>query len=254
MPRYAFLVEYDGAPFAGWQRQSGQPSVQQSIEEALSHLEPGPTTIAGAGRTDTGVHARGQVAHVDLSKTWDPFKLGQALNAHLRPLPVAIRACAGVSDDFHARFSAIRRDYRYRIIVRSAPLALDRGFAWQVPNLDQIAAMRQAASHLIGQHDFPTFRSVHCQALSPLKTLDKIDIEHDGETVDFHLSARSFLHNQVRSIIGTLERVGAGRWSPENVANALKAKDRSACGPVAPPDGLTLMNVGYPSDPFVPAT
>ena len=254
MPRYAILIEYHGAPFAGWQRQSGQPSVQQSMEDALTRLTGTDVSIAGAGRTDTGVHARGQVAHVDLSKPWEPFRLSQALNAHLRPLPVAILDCALVADDFHARFSAIRRDYRYRIVRRRAPLALDKGLAWQVPNLDQIAAMREAAAHLVGYHDFTTFRSTQCQALSPLKTLDKIDIEVRDETVDFHLSARSFLHNQVRSLIGTLERVGAGRWSPDDVANALKAKDRSACGPVAPPDGLTLMAVGYPSDPFARAT
>ncbi|MEO8530943.1 MAG: tRNA pseudouridine(38-40) synthase TruA [Deltaproteobacteria bacterium] len=250
MPRYAFLIEYDGAPFAGWQRQLDHPSVQHAIETVLTRLSATTIEITGAGRTDSGVHARGQVAHVDLPKAWDPYRLSQAVNAHLRPLPIAILDCAAVTDDFHARFSANRRDYRYRVIARRAPLTLDLGLAWQVPNLDQIEAMRAAARHLIGHHDFTTFRSSHCQALSPLKTLDKIDIVVSGETVDFHLSARSFLHNQVRSIVGTLERVGAGRWSPDDVAKALIAKDRAACGPVAPPDGLSLMAVGYTDDPF----
>ena len=250
MPRYAFLVEYHGGPFAGWQRQAGQPSVQGALEPALAKLHEGAVDVAGAGRTDAGVHAKGQVAHADLPKDWEPFRLMQAVNAHLRPAPVAVLDCARVDDDFHARFSAVRRDYLYRVIARRAPLTFDRGLAWQVPELGEIALMRQAAAHLIGHHDFTTFRSVQCQAKSPLKTLDKIDIVVKADVVEFHLSARSFLHNQVRSIVGTLERVGAARWTPEDVANALSAKDRAACGPVAPPDGLFLMSVGYPVSPF----
>ena len=252
MPRYAFLVEYDGSPFAGWQRQASEPSVQEVIETALGKLNPEPVTITGAGRTDAGVHARGQVAHADLARDWEPFRLMQAVNAHMRPAPVAVIDCAEVSEDFHARFSAIRRDYLYRVVARRAPVTLERGRVWQVPNLGAIEAMREAAAHLIGYHDFTTFRAAQCQAKSPLKTLDKIHITVNGEEVDFELSARSFLHNQVRSIVGTLERVGAGSWTPEDVRKALMAKDRSACGPVAPPDGLYLMGVGYEDAPFPP--
>lgn len=255
MARYAFKIEYDGTPFNGWQRQAGgQPSVQQAIEEALSRLEPGEHRIAAAGRTDAGVHATGQVAHADLAKDWDPFKLAGALNFHLRPAPVAITACARVEEDFHARFSAVERRYLFRLVSRRAPAVLHRDKVWQVSHRLDIEAMRAGAAHLIGLHDFTTFRSVMCQAKSPVKTIDEIRIEEApfpaGVEYRFHLRARSFLHNQVRSIVGSLERVGAGGWPPSRIAEALEAKDRAACGPVSPPDGLYLTGVGYPMDPF----
>ncbi|WP_284266631.1 tRNA pseudouridine(38-40) synthase TruA [Roseicyclus amphidinii] len=255
MPRYAFQVEYDGAPFAGWQRQKDQPSVQGALEAALAALEPDVPSIAAAGRTDAGVHATGQVAQADLRKTWEPFRLSEALNWHLKPAPVAIVACARVPEDWHARFSAIERRYTYRLICRRAPLVHDAGQAWHVrrASLDT-GAMRAAAAHLLGRHDFTTFRAALCQAKSPVKTLDEVTVEEipraHGTEFRFHLRARSFLHNQVRSIVGTLERVGAGAWSPEDVRTALAAADRAACGPVAPPEGLYLTGVGYPDDPF----
>lgn len=254
MPRYALLVEYDGRPFAGWQRQAAQPSVQQAIEEALARLEPGPFTIAGAGRTDAGVHARGQVAQCDMAKDWDPFRLSEALNFHLKPAPVAIRACARVADDWHARFSAVERRYLFRILMRRAPATLEEGQVWRVMHPLDVEAMRAGAAFLVGRHDFTTFRSVMCQAKSPVKTLDSLEIEAvdgpAGPEVLFSLRARSFLHNQVRSFVGTLERVGAGAWAPERVHEALEARDRAACGPVCPPQGLYLTGVGYPEDPF----
>lgn len=254
MPRFALKIEYDGGPFAGWQRQSGQASVQAAIETALLRLQADAPGIAAAGRTDAGVHATAQVAHCDLAKDWDPFRLSEALNWHLKPLPVAILAAARVPDDFHARFSAVERRYRFRLLQRRAPATHDRGLVWQVLNPLDAAAMREGAAHLIGRHDFTTFRSALCQASSPVKTLDEIRIEqvdrpHGAEFV-FHLRARSFLHNQVRSIVGTLERVGAGAWAPQDVAAALHARDRAACGPVCPPQGLYLCGVGYPDDPF----
>ena len=254
MPRYAFLVEYDGSPFAGWQRQSGLPSVQETIETALSRLEPGPHTIAAAGRTDTGVHGSGQVAHVDLIRDWDPFRLSEALNWHLKPAPVAVLAAARVDDDFHARFSALERRYLFRLVARRAPVTHERGRVWQVLNALDAEAMRAGAAHLIGRHDFTTFRSTMCQSASPVKTLDEIAIDEiaipQGREYRFAVRARSFLHNQVRSIVGTLERVGAGSWPPDRVAEALAARDRAACGPVCPPQGLYLTGVGYPQDPF----
>ncbi len=255
MPRFAFIVEYDGAPFAGWQRQKDQPSVQGAIEAALARLEPGPHTIAAAGRTDAGVHARGQVAHADLVKDWQPFRLQEALNYHLKPEPVAIVAAARVAEDWHARFSAGERRYLYRVLNRRARPVLEAGQVWHVARPLDLEAMRRGAEHLLGKHDFTTFRSTMCQAASPVKTLDALDIAEleteAGREIRFRLRARSFLHNQVRSFVGTLERVGAGAWAPEDVARALAAKDRAACGPVAPPQGLYLMGVGYPDDPFV---
>lgn len=254
MPRYALKIEYHGAPFAGWQRQADQPSVQQAIEEALARIEPGEHRIAAAGRTDAGVHALAQVAHCDLAKTWETFRLAEALNYHLKPQPVAILAAAPVTDNWHARFSARERRYLFRLLVRRAPATHDRGLVWQVKAPLELAAMQAGATHLIGRHDFTTFRSVMCQAESPVKTLDEITIEehsHTGGTeFRFHLRARSFLHNQVRSIVGTLERVGAGSWAPEAVKEALEACDRAACGPVSPPEGLYLAGVGYEDDPF----
>lgn len=256
MPRFAFIVEYDGRPFHGWQRQTDLPTVQGSIEDALARLEPGPHTIAAAGRTDTGVHGAGQVAQADLSKDWDPFRLSEALNYHLKPLPVAITACALVSDDWHARFSATERRYRFRLINRRAPLTMDQGLAWRVPFRLDLERMRAGAQRFLGRHDFTSFRSSICQADSPVRTLDQFDIEEQitpaGRELICHLRARSFLHNQVRSMVGTLERVGAGSWSPDDVTAAIEARDRAACGPVCPPDGLTLVGVRYPDDPFAP--
>ena len=257
MPRYALLIDYDGGPFAGWQAQSGQPSVQGAIEAALARLDPGfaaGARIAAAGRTDAGVHATGQVAHADLARDWDPFRLSEALNWHLKPAPVAILAAARVPDDFHARFSALERRYTFRLIARRAPVTHERGRVWQVLNPLDVDAMRDAAAHLVGLHDFTTFRSTMCQSKTPVKTLDQISIESlpipQGQEYRFHLRARSFLHNQVRSIVGTLERVGAGSWHPDRVAEALAACDRAACGPVCPPQGLYLTGVGYPAPPF----
>lgn len=254
MPRFALKVEYDGAPFAGWQRQADQPSVQGAIEAALAKLEPGEHTIAAAGRTDAGVHARGQVCHCDLEKDWSPFRLSEALNHHLKPLPVAIVDAAEVEGDWHARFSAVERRYLFRLVSRRAPLTLEAGQVWQVKHDLELAPMQAAARHLIGLHDFTTFRSTMCQAASPVKTLDALDIScveaEWGTEFQFRLRARSFLHNQVRSFVGTLERVGAGAWGPEDVKQALDARDRAACGPVSPPQGLYLMGVGYPDDPF----
>ncbi|NBZ88960.1 tRNA pseudouridine(38-40) synthase TruA [Stagnihabitans tardus] len=250
MPRFALLIEYDGSPFAGWQRQVNGPSVQGAIEAALARLEPGEHLLAAAGRTDTGVHGTGQVAHIDLSRDWDPFRLLEALNAHLRPAPVAIRAVAQVADDFHARFSALERRYLYRILNRRAPPVLERGRVWHVKSRLDLAAMEEAATHLVGNHDFTTFRSTYCQANSPVKTLDEISFSTIGEEIHVRLRARSFLHNQVRSIMGSLVQVGHATWSPDDMARALAARDRRACGPVAPPQGLCLTGVSYPDDPF----
>ena len=254
MPRYAMQIEYHGAPFAGWQRQSDQPSVQGAIEAALGKLEPGVYSIAAAGRTDAGVHALAQVAHCDLSKTWAPFRLGQALNYHLKPLPVAVVACAEVSGDWHARFSALERHYFFRLLCRRAPATHDKGLVWQIGHELKLEPMQEAARYLIGMHDFTTFRSSICQAKSPIKTLDSLEIKRvlgrAGLEFQFSLRARSFLHNQVRSFVGTLERVGAGAWHPKDVKAALEAKVRSACGPVCPPQGLYLSGVRYPQAPF----
>lgn len=254
MPRYALLVEYHGAPFAGWQRQTSLPSVQGAIEAALAKLSPGPHTIAAAGRTDAGVHATGQVAHCDLPSDWDPFRLSEALNYHLKPDPVAILDCALVADDWHARFDAVERQYLFRLISRRAPLTSEAGQMWRVNHDLDAQAMQAGADHLLGQHDFTTFRSSICQAKSPVKTLDALRIEvvprAIGTEYRFHVRARSFLHNQVRSFVGTLERVGAGAWQPGDVARALAARDRAACGPVCPPQGLYLAGVRYPTDPF----
>ena len=254
MPRYALKIEYHGAPFVGWQRQNGQSSVQGAIETALARLEPGEHRIAAAGRTDAGVHALAQVAHCDLTRDWSPFRLSEALNYHLKPLPVAITACAAVNDDFHARFSALERRYIFRILCRRAPATHQAGLVWQVKHQLDIDAMRAAALRLLGRHDFTTFRSTVCQADSPLRTLDRLDIERvetpAGPEVHFDVRARSFLHNQVRSLVGTLEHVGAGSWTPDQVSAALAARDRTACGTVCPPQGLYLAHVSYPDDPF----
>lgn len=255
MPRYALKIDYHGGPFAGWQRQAhGLASVQGAVEAALAKLEPRDHTIAAAGRTDAGVHATGQVATVDLVRDWQPFRLMEALNHHLRPAPVAILAAARVADDFHARFSALERRYLFRLVQRRAPLTHDAQLAWRVQHGLDADAMREGAAHLVGSHDFTTFRSTMCQAKSPVKSLDEISMVEipypGGREIRFTLRARSFLHNQVRSIVGTLERVGAGAWTPDDVKTALEAKSRAACGPVCPPDGLYLTGVGYPVDPF----
>ncbi|KEJ96228.1 tRNA pseudouridine38-40 synthase [Pseudosulfitobacter pseudonitzschiae] len=254
MPRYALKVEYHGAPFVGWQRQPDQPSVQGAIEAALAKLEPRAHTIAAAGRTDAGVHGLAQVAHCDMDKDWDPFRLSEAINYHLKPAPVAIVDCAAVPDDWHARFSALERKYLFRLLMRRAPLTHQNGLVWRVNHQLDVDAMREGAAHLLGLHDFTTFRSSICQAESPVKTLDALDIvrvETDwGPEAQFTVRARSFLHNQVRSFVGTLERVGSGGWQPDDVRRALEARDRAACGPVCPPQGLYLAGVQYPEDPF----
>jgi tRNA pseudouridine38-40 synthase len=255
MARYAFLIEYSGAPFHGWQRQAGgQASVQGGLECALAALDPSAPAVFGAGRTDAGVHATGQVAHADLARDWDGFRLAAALNWHLTPAPIAVLRAQRVADDFHARFSATERRYLFRVQSRRAPEVLDKGAVWRVPFALDIDAMRQGAAHLIGTHDFTTFRSSLCQAKSPVKSIDEITITSapttGGVEYQFALRARSFLHNQVRSIVGTLERVGAGAWPPERVGAALMAVNRAACGPVAPPQGLYLTHVGYPDGLF----
>jgi len=254
MPRYALLIEYDGAPFSGWQRQANHPSVQGALEAALARLEPDLPSTAAAGRTDAGVHALGQVAQADLRKDWDPFRLSEALNHHLRPAPVVVRAAAQAREGWHARFSATERRYLFRLLNRRAPPALSRGKVWHVARSLDVAAMRAGAAHLVGRHDFTTFRAAECQADSPVRTLDALDIERvetaEGPEVRFHVRARSFLHSQVRSFVGTLERVGAGAWAHDDVRRALEARDRAACGPVCPPSGLYLAGVGYPDDPF----
>ena len=250
MPRYALKIEYHGGPFSGWQRQADHPSVQGAVEAALAALEPDVPSIAAAGRTDAGVHALGQVAHCDMAKHWDAFRLSEALNYHLKPLPVAIVAAALVKQEFHARFSARERRYIYRVVCRRAPLTHQKGLAWKVPVALDVAAMQRAADYLVGRHDFTTFRASECQAKSPVKSVDAVKVAGSGAEVTFHVRARSFLHNQVRSFVGTLERVGAGAWAPEDVRDALAARDRAACGPVAPPDGLYLESVGYETDPF----
>ena len=245
MPRYKLTVEYDGRPFAGWQIQADQLTVQGLLTSAVEALSGDKTLVQGAGRTDAGVHARAQVAHVDLAKEWDTDTVRDALNAHLRPHPIAILAAERAADDFNARSSAIRRHYLYRIVNRRADLTLDAGRAWRVPRPLDAAAMHAAAQRLVGKHDFTTFRSTECQAKSPVKTLDVLKVERAGEDIYVTSVARSFLHNQVRSMVGSLVLVGEGKWSPDGLAKALDARDRTACGPVAPPDGLYLMKVEY---------
>jgi len=254
MYRYALKIEYHGAPFHGWQRQNDVPSVQGVIEAALAKIEPRDHNIAAAGRTDKGVHAIAQVAHCDMERDWTPFRLAEALNYHMKPNPVAIVDCVQVDDTFHARFSAQERRYLFRILVRRAPVALQAGLVWNVKKPLDLDAMREGASHLLGKHDFTTFRSTICQSVTPVKTVDRLDMTlvdtPVGPEVHFDVRARSFLHNQVRSFVGTLERVGAGSLRPEDVKTMLEARDRQACGPVSPPHGLYLSHVGYPVDPF----
>jgi len=245
MPRYKLLIEYDGALFVGWQVQDNGLSVQGVLMAAVAAFCGEQVPVQGAGRTDAGVHALGQVAHIALAKAWDTDTIRDAINAHLRPYPVAVLAAEGVADDFDARFSARTRHYVYRIINRRADLALDAGRAWRIPRPLDASAMREAARPLVGRHDFTTFRAAECQAKSPVKTLDRLDVERDRDEVRIHASARSFLHHQVRSMVGSLVQVGEGRWSADDLARALAARDRRACGPVAPPDGLYLVKVDY---------
>lgn len=247
MPRYRLDIEYDGTPYAGWQRQAGQHSVQAAIEQAIMSFSRDEVSLRGAGRTDAGVHATGQVAHVDLAKDWPADTVRDALNAYLGKAGerVAILAAASVPETFDARFSALGRHYLYRIINRRAPLALDKNKAWWVPRPLDAGAMHEAAQVLVGRHDFTTFRAAHCQAASPVRTLDRLDVVRSGETVEIRAAARSFLHNQVRSMVGTLKRVGEGAWTGADVRAALEARDRAACAGLAPPDGLYLVKVDY---------
>ncbi|MAY19764.1 MAG: tRNA pseudouridine(38-40) synthase TruA [Erythrobacteraceae bacterium] len=244
--RYALTIEFDGTPFFGLQRQKHGPSVQQSVEEALHRITGEEITLHSAGRTDAGVHALGMRSHVDIAKDIDPFRLGEAINAHLRPDPIAVLNCEIVPDDWHARFSCVGRRYVYKITNRRAPLTLTRNRAWQVPHELDTDAMHRAAQALVGRHDFTTFRSVHCQAKDPVKSLDRLDVERIGDEVHVHAAARSFLHHQVRSMVGCLKLVGAGSWREEQVAEALEAKDRSKLGLNAPPQGLYFVEAIYP--------
>ncbi|WP_370170657.1 tRNA pseudouridine(38-40) synthase TruA [Sphingobium abikonense] len=246
MPRFAFTVEFDGRPFMGWQRQAHGPSVQQTIEDAIAAVTGETTVIHAAGRTDAGVHGLAMRAHADIGKDITPFRLMEAINARMRPAPVAILACETVADDWHARFSCVGRSYVYRIANRRAPLTVDAGLVWRVIQPLDADAMHAAAQHLVGSHDFTTFRSAHCQAHSPVKTLDRLDVERLGDRIAIHAAARSFLHHQVRSMVGCLAMVGMGRWSASDLRDALKAKDRAALGLNAPPDGLYFVSATYP--------
>jgi tRNA pseudouridine38-40 synthase len=246
MPRYKLTIEYDGTGFVGWQRQTNGPSIQEAIETALASLCGGEVVIRGAGRTDAGVHALGQVAHADLDRDWRDDVLRDALNAHLRPHRIAILRAEPVADDFDARFSAVRRHYVYRIVNRRAPLTLEARRAWLVKGRLDAGAMHDAAQILIGKHDFSTFRDAECQAACPVRTLDRLDVVKTADVVEFHASARSFLHHQVRSMVGSLQHVGAGKWSRADLQAALEARDRARCGVVAPAAGLYLVRVDYP--------
>ena len=245
MPRYRLTLEYDGAPFVGWQNQANGASVQGALEAALLALCGEPIAAHGAGRTDAGVHALGQVAHVDLPRAWDGYRLREALNAHLFPHPIAVLAADPAADDFDARRSAIMRHYLYRLINRRAPLTVERGRAWHVKRPLDAEAMREAARVLIGRHDFSTFRDSQCQANSPVRTLSAFDVEQRGDLIEMRLSALSFLHRQVRSMVGSLEHVGAGYWTAADLRDALDAADRRRCGQVAPAHGLYLARVDY---------
>ena len=245
MPRYRLTLEYDGTPFVGWQRQDNGPSVQGALEAAIEKLSGERVTMTGAGRTDAGVHALGQVAHFDLEKSFEPGKVRDALNYYLRPDPVVVLGADVADAEFHARFSATARHYLFRILNRRSPPALEQGRVWHVsPRLDA-EAMHAAAQLLVGQHDFTTFRAAECQAQSPIKTLDRLDVSSRADEIHIEASARSFLHHQIRSFAGTLKLVGEGKWTPRDVADALAAKDRARCGPVSPPDGLYLVKVDY---------
>ncbi len=245
MTRFRLKVEFDGRPFMGWQRQGHGPSVQAAIEDAAQAITGEQAVVHGAGRTDAGVHAEAMAAHIDIAKPFTPFRLMEALNAKLRPHPVAILACEAVADDWHARFSCTGRRYLYRIVNRRAPLALDLGRAWRVSGKLDAAAMHEAAQILVGTHDFTTFRSVHCQSASPVKSLDSLAVRRFGDEIEIEAAARSFLHHQVRSIVGCLHLVGLGKWSATDLHAALKACDRAALGFNAPPDGLYFVEASY---------
>jgi len=248
MTRYKLTLEYDGGPFVGWQRQKNGPSVQEAVERALLAFSGEVVTVHGAGRTDAGVHASGQVAHVDLAKDHAPDTVRDALNYHLKPQPVAIMAAAVVDETFHARFSAIERTYEYRILARRPPATFDQGRVWHVPVRLDAAAMQAAADRLVGKHDFTSFRAAFCQAKSPIKTLESLDVVRSGEIISVTARARSFLRSQVRALVGSIKLVGEGRWTPDDVAVALEKRARAAAGPTAPPDGLYLRAVRYPED------
>lgn len=245
MPRYALTIEFDGTPFMGLQRQAHGPSVQQAVEEAVHAFCGEDIRMQSAGRTDAGVHALAMRSHIDLTREWLPFKVSQALNAHLRPNPVAIADCAIVPDDWHARFSCVGRRYLYRICNRRAPLTVERDRAWQLPRHLDVEAMHDAAQVLTGEHDFTTFRSVACQAKSPVRSLDRLDVRREGEWLFIEAEARSFLHHQVRSMVGCLALVGMGRWDRARVGAALAAKDRQALGLNAPAHGLYFVEAVY---------
>ena len=248
MTRYLLRIEYDGTPFVGWQRQVGQPSVQEALETAASALNGTPVQVFGAGRTDAGVHATGQAAHIDVRESLPAGKIADAMNFHLRPEPIAVLSSVAVSDDTHARFSALARHYTYRIVNRRADLAIAANRAWRIPAPLDADAMHAAAQHLVGQHDFSTFRDAQCQANSPIRTLDEIAVTRTGDEVLVTCSALSFLHRQVRSIVGSLVEVGRAKQAPDWVADILAAKDRATCGPVAPAEGLYLTRVDYPDE------
>jgi tRNA pseudouridine38-40 synthase len=245
MPRFKLTIEYDGTPFIGWQTQDSGVTVQGVLTDAIAAFAGERVIVAGAGRTDTGVHALGQVAHIDLAKEWDTGNVRDAINFHLRPRPVAVLTAEHVAADFDARFSAVGRHYLYRIVTRRADLTLEQSRAWRVPRPLDTAAMHEAGQRLIGKHDFTTFRSTECQAKSPLKTLDRLDVMRDGDELRITASARSFLQHQVRSMVGSLVHVGEGKWSADDLAAALAARDRTRCGQVAPPHGLYLVRVDY---------
>ncbi|KRB81273.1 pseudouridine synthase [Sphingomonas sp. Root710] len=246
MTRFRLTIEFDGRPYMGWQRQAHGPSVQQAIEEAIAIVTGEEATLHAAGRTDAGVHGKAMAAHAEIAKPIMPFRLMEALNARLRPNPIAVLACEAVPDDWHARFSCIGRRYIYRIVNRRAPLTFEAGLAWQVAAPLDAAAMHEAAQRLVGAHDFTTFRSAHCQAQSPLKSLDRLDVRRDGEVIEVEAAARSFLHHQVRSMVGCLALVGRGKWTADDLSDALEAADRSRLGLNAPPDGLYFMEAVYP--------
>ncbi len=245
MPRYKLILEYDGRPFCGWQRQADRLSVQQALEEAIARFSGETPVTQAAGRTDAGVHALGQVVHFDLERSWDSFKIREALNYHLKPHPVAVIDVEAVGEEFEARFSAKARSYQYDILNRRARAALDDGRVWHVPVPLDVDAMHAAAQLILGRHDFSTFRAAECQANSPIRTLDVFTVSREGEIVAVRAKARSFLHSQVRSMVGSLKLVGEGKWSPRDFRAALDAADRSRCGPLAPPDGLYLTSVDY---------
>jgi tRNA pseudouridine38-40 synthase len=246
MPRYKLTIEYDGAPFVGWQRQANGLSVQEALEIAVQRFASEFATVHGAGRTDAGVHATGQVAHIDLSREWRTDEIRDAMNYHLKPHPVAVLGVEAASDAFQARFSAIRRHYVYRILNRRAPAALQRNSVWHIARALDARRMHEAAQKLLGKHDFSTFRASECQATSPIRTMERLDVVRTGDLIEIFASARSFLHHQVRSIAGSLEHVGSGKWSVSDLVAALEAKDRRRCGMVAPPTGLVLTQVDYP--------